>query len=102
MLLEDDAEIAPSAHSLAPGLHRIVESGTELLRQVNEILDSARIDAGIIELSSMHTLLQYHLREPIIATIACADKLLDEAAAAGREDAQPDLEKVREAAAWAW
>jgi len=98
MLLEDDAEIAPSARSLAPGLRRIVESGTELLRQVNEVLDPARINAGIIELGSVRTLLQLHLREPIIAIIAYADGLLDEAGSAEREDARPDLEKVREAA----
>jgi len=98
MLLEDDAEISPSARSLAPGLQRVVGSGTELLRQVNEILDPARIVAGIIELGSARTFLQLHLREPIIAIIAYTDELLDEATSAGREDARPDIEKVREAA----
>lgn len=99
MLLEDEDARDPSEGSLALDLQRVREAGGELLALVNEVLDPTKLDdLAEVDLESFAVTLRHDLRTPIDTIIGFSEMLLEDAAASGREDAIPDLEKINKAA----
>jgi CheY-like chemotaxis protein len=100
MLLEDEDARDPAEGSLALDLRRIQEAGTQLLALVNEVLDPTKLDELVdLDIESFAVTLRHDLRTPIDSIIGYSELLLEDAGAADRGDAIPDLEKINQAAA---
>ena len=91
LLLEEAEDGGLSA--LIADLQRIHTAGKDLLALVNDALDSARVDAGSVDLPA----LSEALRTPLNAVVGYSDMLQEDAADQGHDRLIPDLQKIHEA-----
>ena len=94
MLLEE----APEGDDAIPDLRRILEAGKSLLRMINDLLDSERVEAALQheEASVFGARVRHELRTPLNAVIGYSEMLLEDGAG-DSEERCADLRRVHEA-----
>jgi len=98
MLLDQTEE--PGAQLLGNDLGLIHTAGTNLLAQLNELLELLAADEEAIKAApdSLWVKVRHELRTPLNQIIGYSEMLQEEAAEAGYPDFVPDLEYIRAAA----
>lgn len=92
LLLEEAGE--RGRPELEPGLHGILDDARALLGLINELLATAKLEAGVVVLGRMPAELAMRLNQ-IVAT---CENLHAQISDAGAEDLAPDLERIALAA----
>jgi CheY-like chemotaxis protein len=98
LLLEDEA--AGPGSMLGPELDSVHRTGQALYSLVNEFLESARIDAGLLELPLpvIGAAIRERLRAPLESVLASSERLLQQSAASALPGRVEDLQRIRSAA----
>lgn len=98
MVIEDAEDLDHA--DFMPDLQKIHVAGEQLLALVNDILDPAKIEVGLLDLD-LETLganLRYELRTPLNDVIGYSEMLLEDAEDAGKKEFLPDLRRIHTAA----
>jgi two-component system response regulator len=94
MLLEDAEDAGKKVY--ISNLGKIHAAGKQLFKLVDEILQSAKIDAARenLDLEAFGAMLRHKLRTPLNTIISSSEMLLEDAEKQGQENFIPDLQKI--------
>jgi CheY-like chemotaxis protein len=95
MLLEDTSKEGRT--HLVEDLEKVHCAGMRLISLVNDILDPAKIEDGILDLEDTGEKIRHQLRTPLDSVIGYSEILLEEAENCGLQECIPDLQHIRSA-----
>jgi class 3 adenylate cyclase/DNA-binding NarL/FixJ family response regulator len=93
MLIEDAESLHQS--DIIPDLQKIHASGVELLALVNDLLEPAKIEAGLLDREDTGVHLRLELRIPLNTIIGYSEMLLETVTAQLQAELIPDLQNIR-------
>jgi CheY-like chemotaxis protein len=97
MLLEDAGDGVGRA--VEADLELAHETGRRLFSLVRDVLDPAKVDAGLLDMpiEDVGAVIRHRLRTPLDVVVACSERLVEKAGSSGPPSLSQDLGRIRSA-----